>query len=68
MKPITFRQRWALEYDQAFTEWLNQFEDGKEIKDPYVLVFNEIAMNIPSISAFRVATIVREDVEEETEE
>lgn len=65
MKPITFKERWALEYDKAFTEWLDQFEEGKEITNTAVLVFDRTAMTIPSILAFRVAIAVREDVEDE---
>lgn len=65
IRPLAPRHRWAFEYDKAFTEWLNQFEEGKEITDPQVLVFDRTAMTIQSMLAFRVAINVRESVEDE---
>jgi len=62
MRPITIRERWAIEYDHAFTQWLSLFD--RKSTDPQVLVFDHL-MKIPSLEAHRIANIVREGVEYE---
>ncbi len=64
MKPIMLKERWALEYDGAFIEWMSNFETEKQNQTAQTIVFNEVVMTRPSISVSRVAIAVREDVED----